>query len=119
MEKINASTDPDLDLHVIVDNLSAHKTKEVKAWNAEHPRLHLHFIPTSSSWLNVMERLFRDLSEQRLKRGVFKSRDQLVEALEGWLTEHNKDPKPIKWRKTADEILRKVKKYRQIYQTLH
>ncbi|HVM54485.1 MAG TPA: transposase, partial [Acidimicrobiales bacterium] len=82
------------------------------AWLAKHPRFHLHFVPTSSSWLNMVERWFRDLTTKRLKRGSFTSVPELIDAIEDYITNHNNDPKPFIWTKTADEIIAKVKRGR-------
>ena len=104
----------DLDIHVVLDNLSAHKTPEITKWLA-HPkraRWHLHFTPTSSSWLNLVECWFSLLTARRLKRGVFNSVDALTEAIDLWAEHWNNDPKPLIWRKTADEIITKVRKGR-------
>lgn len=104
----------DLDVHVVLDNLSAHKAPEVRTW-LEHPkrkRWHLHFTPTSSSWLNLVEGWFKMLTERRLRRGTFNSVAQLVEAIEVWAEHWNDDPKPFVWRKTADQIITKVRRGR-------
>jgi len=103
-----------LDVHVVLDNLSAHKAPEVQQWLA-HPkrkRWHLHFTPTSSSWLNLVEGWFHLLTERRLRRGTFTSVDVLVEAIELWAEHWNDDPQPFVWRKTADEIIAKVRRGR-------
>jgi len=103
-----------LEVHVVLDNLSAHKAPEVKKW-LEHPRRkrwHLHFTPTSSSWLNLVEGWFRLLTQRRLRRGTFNSVDTLVEAIDLWATHWNDDPKPFIWKKTADEIIAKVQRGR-------
>ena len=103
-----------LDVHVVLDNLSAHKAPEVNKWLA-HPRRkrwHLHFTPTSSSWLNLVEGWFHPLTERRLRRGTFNSVDALVEAIELWAEHWNDDPKPFVWKKTADEIIKKVRRGR-------
>jgi transposase len=103
-----------LDVHVVLDNLSAHKAPEVKAWLA-HPkraRWHLHFIPTSSSWLNLVERWFKELTDRRLRRGAFSSVGDLVHAIETWVEHWNDDPKPFVWHKTAEEIVAKVRRGR-------
>jgi len=100
----------DLDVHVVLDNLSAHKAPPVAEWLA-HPkraRWQLHFTPTSSSWLNLVEGWFNLLTERRLRRGTFSSVDALVEGIELWAEHWNDDPKPFIWRKTADEIIAKV-----------
>ena len=103
-----------LDVHVVLDNLSAHKAPEVQQWLA-HPkrkRWHLHFTPTSSSWLNLVEGWFHLLTERRLRRGTFSSVDILIEAIELWAEHWNDDPQPFVWRKTADEIITKVRRGR-------
>jgi transposase len=103
---IDASVDPDLEIHVVLDNLSAHKSPELTRWLA-HPRRkrwHLHFTPTSSSWLNVIERWFRELTERRLRRGSFSSVNELLDAIYDWAAHWNRDPKPFIWHKTAAEI---------------
>jgi transposase len=99
-----------LDVHVVLDNLSAHKAEPITKWLA-HPkreRWHLHFTPTSSSWLNLVEGWFSQLTERRLRRGVFTSVDDLVVAIETWAEHWNDDPKPFVWKKPADEIIAKV-----------
>jgi len=103
-----------LDVHVVLDNLSAHKAPEVQQWLADpkRKRWHLHFTPTSSSWLNLVEGWFHLLTERRLRRGTFTSVDVLVEAIELWAEHWNDDPQPFVWRKTADEIIAKVRRGR-------
>jgi transposase len=104
-----------LDVHVVLDNLSAHKTPDVQKWLA-HPRRdrwRLHFTPTSSSWLNLVEGWFHVLTERRLRRGTFSSVDDLVEAIEIWAEHYNDNPKPFIWHKTADEILDSLANYCQ------
>ena len=86
-----------LDVHAICDNYKTHKTEEVQAWLAKHPRFKLHFTPTSSSWINLVERLFAEITRQQIRRGVFKSVAELEAAIETWLTERNAKPKPFKW----------------------
>jgi len=113
LKKIDAETPPDLDLHLIVDNNAVHKHQKVKNWLKRHPRFHLHFTPTSSSWLNVIERWFRDLTQKRLRRGVFKSVDHLEEAIRDYIAHHNNDPKTFVWRKSAADILAKVSRARK------
>lgn len=108
LKKIDAETPKELDLHLIVDNYATHKHPKVKAWLKRNKRFHLHFIPTSSSWLNVVERFFRDLTQKRLRRGVFRSVPELTNAIMKYVEHHNDDPRPFVWRKTAAEILNKV-----------
>ena len=104
----------DLAVHVVLDNLSAHMGPEVTRW-LDHPnraRWHLHFTPTSSSWLNLVEGWFKQLTDKRLRRGVFTNVAQLTEAIELWAEHWNDDPKPFIWHKTADEIITKVRRGR-------
>jgi transposase len=108
LKQIDAETPEDLALHLIVDNYATHKHPKVNAWLKRHKRFHVHFIPTSSSWLNVIERFFRDLDDKRVRRGVFQSVPQLIDAVMGYIDQHNRDPKPFVWRKKADEIIEKV-----------
>lgn len=105
---IDRRTPPELDLHLIVDNYATHKHEKVKRWLKRHPRFHVHFIPTSSSWLNVVEGFFRNLDQKRLKRDAFRSVPQLIDAILGYIDQHNDDPQPIVWTKAADEIIEKV-----------
>lgn len=103
-----------LDVHVVLDNLSAHKAPEIREW-LDHPRRnrwHLHFTPTSSSWLNLVERWFKELTDKRLTRGVFTSVAELTEAIEHWVAHWNDDPKPFVWHKPAEEIIAKVRRGR-------
>jgi len=108
LKMIDEQTPPELDLHVIVDNYATHKHEKVKRWLKRHPRFHMHFIPTSSSWLNVVEGFFRNLDEKRLKRDAFRSVPQLIDAIMDYIDNHNDDPRPIVWTKAADDILEKV-----------
>ena len=108
LKQIDKETPKELDLHLIVDNYATHKHKKVKEWLARHPRFHMHFIPTSSSWLNVVEGFFRNITQSRLSRGVFKSVPLLNKAIMDFIEDHNRDPKPIVWTAAADKILEKV-----------
>ena len=112
LKKIDRETPKHLQLHLIVDNYATHKHPEVKKWLSRHKRFHMHFTPTSSSWLNVIERWFRDLTVQRLKRGVFKSVPALIDAIMGYIAEHNKAPKSFEWTARAEDILEKVARAR-------
>ena len=107
LKKIDRVVAKHLDVHAICDNYATHKAPAVKAWLAKHPRFKLHFIPTSSSWLNLVERLFAEITRQRIRRGVFKSVDELKAAIEAWIAERNAKPKPFKWTAKADTILEK------------
>jgi len=105
LKRIDRSTAKDLDLHLILDNYGTHKTPEVKAWLAKHPRFHLHFTPTSASWLNLVERFFAEITRRRIRRGAFKSVAELEAAIRAYLDHHNADPKAFVWTKTAADIL--------------
>ena len=100
------------EIHLIVDNYSTHKHANVRAWLAEHPRFHLHFIPTSSSWLNLVERWFREITDKAIRRGSFASVQELIDAIQEFIDVHNDDPKPFVWTATADEIIEKVQRGR-------
>ncbi len=106
-------------LHVIVDNYATHKQLKVKAWLERHPRITLHFIPTGSSWLNLVERWFRDLTDKCVRRGDFHNVPQLIAAITDYLTATNADPKPFVWRVSAQAILDKLNRCKAIYETLH
>jgi len=108
LHRIDRATAKHLDVHLILDNYSTHKTPRVEQWFAEHPRFHRHFTPTSSSWLNPVERFFSALTTQALRRGVFRSVAALIAAITAFLDAHNEDPKVFVWRKDADTILGKV-----------
>jgi len=97
-----------LDVHLILDNYATHKHPNVTTWLAKHPRFHLHFTPTSSSWLNLVERWVRELTGKALRRGVFHSVPDLIAAIEAYLAAHNENPKPFIWTATAEDILAKV-----------
>jgi len=112
MRTIDTSVPRKLQIHMIVDNYGTHTHPEVKAWLAKHPRFHLHFTPTSSSWLNLVERWFSELTTKMIRRGVFRSVEDLVAAIEQFLRLHNDDPKPFVWTATAESILAKVQRGR-------
>jgi transposase len=100
-------------LHLIVDNYATHKHPAVQRWLKQHPRFHVHFTPTSASWLNMVERFFRDLTVNRLKRGVFRNVMELVHAIDSYVDRHNTNPKPFIWTASANDILEKVKRARK------
>ena len=102
---IDNSVPADLDVHVVLDNSSTHKTPAIQRWLIRHPRFTLHFTPTYSSWMNLVERWFAELTEKWLKRGSHRSVKELVASIRTWITNWNDDPKPFVWHKTADEIL--------------
>ena len=110
---------PNLDVHVIIDNLSAHKSPIVKRWLLRHPRFHLHFTPTYASWLNLVERFFGLLTQEALRRGSHTSIPELRAAILAYVDAHNDEGKPFKWTKTADEILEKMRRFGQRTQKAH
>ena len=109
----------DRDIHLIADNYSTHKHPKVKSWLSRHPRFHMHFTPTSCSWLNMVERFFRDLTENRLRRGVFRSIEELIIAIDEFIAHHNDHPKPFIWTAKAADILEKVKRARVALHNRH
>ncbi len=113
LKKVDAETDKDKDLHIIVDNYSTHKHEKVRSWLARNKRVVLHFTPTSSSWLNLVERFLGALTEKQLKRGIFTSVDELEKTIIDYIENNNKHPKPFVWKKSAGEILAKVNRARK------
>ncbi len=113
LKRIDTETPAELDLHLIVDNNATHKHPAVKRWLARHKRFHVHFTPTSSSWLNVIERWFRDLTQKRIRNGVFKSVEQLEQSIRAYIDHHNENPKSFVWTKKAKDILEKVTRARK------
>jgi transposase len=108
LRKIDRETPKDKALHLIADNYATHKHPVVQEWLAKHPRIQMHFTPTSASWLNMVERFFRDITTERLRRGVFTSVPALVSAIDDYIAHHNTQPKPFIWTKSARDILQKV-----------
>ena len=108
LQMIDRETPKGIEIHVIADNYGTHKHEKVKRWLKRHPRFHMHFTPTSSSWLNMVERFFRDITTKRIRRGAFPSVAALVQAIESYIAEHNLDPKPFIWTAKAGDILAKV-----------
>ena len=119
LRAIDRATPKGLDLHLIADNYATHKHPAVKAWLAKHPRFHMHFTPTSASWLNQVERFFGLITEKRIRRGVFRSVGELETAILDYLDHHNADPKPFVWTAPATEILQKVSRGRQALELVH
>lgn len=110
---IDQVTPADKQLHLIADNYSTHKHPKVQRWLKRHPRFHMYFTPTSASWLNMVERFFRDLTENRLRRGIFRDVEDLIIAIEAYIDRHNEGPKPFIWTAKANDILEKVKRARK------
>lgn len=119
LNKIDAETPSHLDLHLIVDNYATHKHPRVKAWIGRHPRFHIHFIPTSSSWLNLVERWFREITDKRIRRGSFHNVAELIAAIEDYLKCHNQNPRVFTWKASADSIMTKIAKCKEALGTLH
>ena len=113
LRKINQSTPKDKDIHIICDNYATHKHPKVKSWLKYHKRFHVHFTPTSASWLNMVERFFRELTEKQLRRGVYASVEELEGSVMAFIETHNKAPAPYIWTKSASDILEKVKRGRE------
>jgi transposase len=111
LDTLDDAVPGDHDVHVVLDNLSTHKTPAIRRWFLKHPRFHVHFTPTSASWINLVERWFALLTEKQLRRGVHRSTRQLEEAIRSFLAIHNEEPKPFVWTKTADEILAAVTRF--------
>jgi transposase len=109
LKMVNANVPRGRDVHVIVDNSSTHTHPNVRAWLARHRRVHLHFTPTSSSWLNLVELWFHQITNRRLRRAAFRSVDELIDAIDDWTDHWNETAAPFVWTKTADEILAKVR----------
>jgi transposase len=108
LRMIDQTVPADKQIHIICDNYGTHKHERVQRWMARHKRFHVHFTPTSASWLNMIERFFRDLTENRIRRGVFKDLEQLITAIGDYIDRHNQNPKPIIWTAKANDILEKV-----------
>jgi transposase len=111
LQKIDREVPAELDVHLILDNYATHKTPAVKRWLASHPRFVLHFTPTGASWCNLVERIFGELTERRLRRGAHQSVHQLNADIRDWIERWNEDPKPYVWTKTADQILESLASY--------
>jgi transposase len=112
LKTIDAEVPRGLQVHLILDNYSTHKHPNVQRWLKRHQRFHLHFTPTSSSWLNQVERWFRDLTDKNLRRGIFGSVPELIASIEEYLQASNDDPKPYVWTATAESILAKITRAR-------
>ena len=111
LKKIDKSVPSGLDVHLVCDNYGTHKTPEIQDWLARHPRFHVHFTPTGSSWINQVERWFGYLANQKIRRGVHKSVQALEADIRQWIEHWNEDPKPFAWVKTAEEILNSLAEY--------
>jgi len=114
LKMIDQQTPADLDLHLIADNYFTHKTPEVQRWLKRHPRFHMHFIPTSSSWLNLVERWFREITDKRIRRGAFTSVEGLIQAIMAYIDHHNQNPTSFVWTAKLKDILAKVRRARAV-----
>ncbi len=119
LKKIDGGTPAELDLHLIVDNYGTHKHPRVKSWLRRHPRFHLHFIPTSSSWLNLVERWFREITDKRIRRGTFRNVPTLIAAIKDYLDTHNQNPQVFVWSAPVERILAKIAKCKEVLDSLH
>ena len=119
MNEVEKRTDPDLDLHVILDNYATHKHKKVAAWLEANPRVKFHFTPTSASWLNLVERFFSELTQRQLKRLAVNSVKQLTDTITAYIENRNRDPAPFKWTAAAEDILAKVSRANTTLATIH
>jgi transposase len=111
LDEVERNVPSDLNMHVVMDNASSHKTKLIRNWFAKRPRWHQHFTPTSSSWINQVERFFALLAEKQIKRGAHKSVKQLIAAIEVFIRHQNDNPKPLRWTKSADDILASIERF--------
>ena len=119
LNRINLEVAHDLDVHLIADNYATHTHPKVKAWLARHPRFHIHFTPTSASWLNLVERFFAEITRKRIRRGVFHSVVDLQRAINDYLEHHNADPKPFVWTASATSIIEKLNRGKQALESQH
>lgn len=119
LQIINTKTPLDLNLHLIVDNYGTHKHPRVKSWLKRHPRFHLHFIPTASSWLNMIERWFGEITSKRIRRGSFKNVKELIMSIKQYIKSHNQNPKVFTWTASVDSIMRKISKCKDLLDAPH
>jgi transposase len=119
LQLINTKTSPDLDIHLIVDNYGTHKHPRVQAWLKRHPRFHMHFTPTSCSWLNMIERWFSEITSKRIRRGSFKNVKELIAAIKQYIDSHNQKPKAFVWTASVESIMRKISKCKDLLETGH
>jgi len=119
LKQIDRETPFGLDLHLIVDNYGTHKHPRMKSWLKRHPRFHLHFTPTSSSWLNLVERWFREITDKRIRRSSFQNVSALIKAIKDYLENHNQNPKIFIWNAPVERILAKIAKCKEVLDALH
>ena len=119
LQLINVKTPPDMELHLIVDNYGTHKHPRVQSWLKRHPRFKLHFTPTSSSWLNLVERWFREITDKRIRRGSFKNVRMLISDIQQYIDTHNQNPRVFVWSASVETILAKIAKCKEAFDALH
>jgi transposase len=119
LQLIDTKTPLDLSLHLIVDNYGTHKHPKVQKWLKRHPRFHMHFIPTSSSWVNMVERWFAEISRKRIRRGSFKNVKELISTIKQYIESHNQNPKVLVWTASVESIMNKIKITKDLLETLH
>ncbi len=119
LKRIDKETPKEFELHAIVDNYATHKHENVKKWLSKHKRFHLHFIPTSSSWLNLIERWFGEITNKRIRRGTFASVPELIHSINQYVDNYNRNPHQYIWTKSTDKILEKIAKLKAIYASAH
>ena len=119
LDRIESQVPADLDVHLIVDNYATHKTAIIQKWFAKRPRFHIHFTPTYGSWINLVERWFAELTNKRIRRGVFRSVKDLESAIREFIEVHNEDPTPFVWTRSADQILASIARYAQLTLAAH
>jgi len=117
LNRIEESVDSGLQIHLVLDNYGTHKHPAVKKWLAVRPRYHVHFTPTSSSWLNPIERWFAEITRKRIRRGTFPSVRDLIKAIQDYIQRYNRNPLPFQWVASASKIIRKVNKYKETLET--
>jgi len=113
LDTIEANVPADLDIHIVMDNYGTHKTASIRNWFAKRPRFHMHFTPTYGSWINLVERWFAEITNKRIRRGIFRSVKELETAIREYIAIHNEDPTPFAWTKSADEILASMARFAQ------
>jgi transposase len=111
LRTIESNVPPELAVHLVMDNYGTHKTPKVRAWFARHPRFHIHFTPTSASWLNQVERWFSTLTTKQIRRGTHRSTRQLEDAIRSYLDQYNAEPKPFVWTQSANDILASIERF--------
>src|SRR5690242_2581154 len=119
LKRIEASIATGVEIHLVLDNYGTHKHPEVKKWLADRPHYHVHFTPTSSSWLNQIERWFAEITRKRIRRGTFRNVRDLIKAIKDYVRQYNKNPQPFQWVASASKIIRKVNKYKDTLETGH